>query len=897
MKKNTLGAVIGIVIYLSVCILVSSTIKPFSEVNFIGPAAGIASAIVITWGGVGIISVVIGTLLYAMYMHFAMQYQISMAIWTISCLAIVFQAVWAKQLSYKLVVKQRWLESRATLLSFILRVGVVASIVAAISSLIVSSFSLSSFQLPLPYVFSVGWSSSLLVAVFATPTLLFTKGQQHLSLSKRLFVIVAAILGSLAIAILFKISQQNHQHKRLDNFETATSGFVAEFTEELNHIQAQITALSAFFDASDYVTANEFHQFASHIYQENTSIRALEWVPVIFDSDKANFEHFANGRLGTPYKIFDQNKFDGNVSPVLGVSFPVFYLYPRNENLSALGLNLNSHSAKVLAVQRAMNSKLAVASAPLTLIQDESYNPGMLVFKRIVEAPNLNSFGYVTNMQGERIAGFVVAVIQFDEAISRIADKYGDVINVGVNDTTNREAFIIREREPENASQLKITHYADVFGRQWVITLSEATPWIAQGKNWQTWAILFGGTVGGLLFQLLILMMAAYSTELSYKVGLKTRELILAKELSDKENETKTRFLQTLSTELGASLSSIVEFLAKARLSKHANISPSLYNDLSAASERLGQLVDSVNDLSLLNLHATPVENRIFDFYAFISEIERHYASTDIANAQRIKIITDNNSPNHIKTDPSLLKKMLLALRPNLVELFDDYNIQLSMKPHIHQYHATLFMTCSAIDYREDGSHPLPIEEWFDKDLANYSTSMALVKELCLLLGGDVKLSKLPSGSAVLTLSIRMIIEDQGSKVSEIAAINHKSHEERNIILVEEPLSTNFEITPILLGLNYQVEIIDDVAEIFERLSEEKYELIIIDNVTSRPFIEQLEQRLLESGEASLPPILGVYRGIESRQLPREFKHCISDFVTYPVDEERLHKAIISLGN
>ena len=897
MKKITFRALLGIIIYLAVCIAVSLTIKPFSEVNFIGPAAGIASAIVITWGIVGIFSVVVGTILYAIFMHTVMAFSVPIAIWTISCLAIVFQAAWAKQLTYKLVVKQRWLESRASLFSFIVRIGLIASLVSAICSLIITTFSLNSFQLPLTYVFSIGWSGSLLVAVFATPTLLFTKGHQHLNISKRFFVIVASVLGSLAIAILFKISQHNHQHQRYDTFESATVGFLSDLNEELRQIEAQVDALSALFNASDYVTANEFHQFASNIFKHGTSLRALEWIPVVFESDKTNFEHFASGRLNTTYRIFKQNQLDEDTLPIRDVDLPVFYLYPREANLSALGLDLNSHSAKISTIKRAMNTPQAVASAPLTLIQDDSHNPGMLIFKRVVEAPNLNSFGYLTNMQGERVAGFIVAVIQFDKVINKIADRYGADIDVAVEDNSSRQAHIIRESEPVGSRQLKLTHYADVFGRQWVVTLNESTPWIAQGKDWQTWAMLIGGTVGGFLFQLLILMMAAYSTELSYKVGLKTRELILAKELSDKENETKTRFLQTLSTELSASLASVVEFLAKARLSKHANISHALYNDLSGASERLGQLVDSVNDLSLLNLHETPIENRIFDFYAFFSEIERHYTSADIANAQRIKIITDNNSPHHIKSDPNLLKKMLMALRPNLVELFGDHNIQLSIKPHVHQYHATLFITCSAIDYREGEGEPLPIEDWLEKDLVSYSTSMALVKELCLLLGGDVKLSKLPSGSAILTLSVRMIIEDHDMQSTNHSVLTHKTRDARNILLVEEPLSTNFEITPLLLGLNYQVEIIDDASELLDRLGEENYELIIVDNVTSRPFIEQLEKYLIEKGHAEIPPILGVYRGIESRQLPSDFKHCVSDFIAYPVDEERLHKAIISLCN
>ncbi len=59
-----------------------------------------------------------------------------------------------------------------------------------------------------------------------------------------------------------------------------------------------------------------------------------------------------------------------------------------------------------------------------------------------------------------------------------------------------------------------------------------------------------GATLAGILFQLFILLMAVYSSELSAQVIRKTRELIIAKDQSEQGNMAKTSLLTALNKEI-----------------------------------------------------------------------------------------------------------------------------------------------------------------------------------------------------------------------------------------------------------------------------------------------------------------------------------------------------------
>ena len=766
-KANKL--VIATFIYVMVCLLTTLIIKPYSIINFIGPAAGVASAFIIVWGSRALFCIIFGTIAFSFILLIINGAGIDFPIFLIAILAILLQSFWTKQLTYRIVRQQRWLKSRTVLFSFILKIGPVAGLISASSVVVIAMLDVKIIDNSIAYIFMSSWAGSILTSIFFIPILLFIQGAQQLSRAKRFFVIFASILGGLSIAILFKISQNAHQHFRVEQFQKSQQNIELFVNKEIEHISEQVNALAALFQSSDHVSFEEFSTFSSRIYHENSSIRALEWAPLIENEYRSSFENSATKELGVPYEI-KQELMNQDVITALEKPeyFPIYYIYPQKGNVQAQGLDLMSHPDNKVAIHSAFKLNKLVASAPLTLIQDSYANPSLIVFYPVLNNPSLNPFNDNSSDKYQKLNGYIIAVVQFESIFQKLTETdSAKNVNLIIQDITSSEPFLLFGRQLDNSGRLSETLEITVFARKWRICVTEKAPWINQPKSWQTWMLLLGGTTGGIIFQLLILMMAAYSVELSHQVVLKTKELMSAKQSSDDKNLAKSNFLQTLSSELRTPIYAIKYFIAKFR--QHPTYAQAEISmaDIDNASHNLTQLIDTVIDLTEIESGATDIiQINVFDFHHFLQRIETLLNATNKDNNLKFTFLINENVPHLIASDELRIQKLMVALAESAAQLLNTNELNLSIKGHIHQFkRVSLFMVVTPsknylteIEMEQNEKHLGLV----DSDLSSFSTNMAMVKKWCQLFDGDVKLTQLPTGLVVLSASIKVDLSPEG---------------------------------------------------------------------------------------------------------------------------------------
>jgi len=757
------------VLFLSVSILTTYAVSPFSFVNFIGPAAGVASALVVTWGAAALSGIAFAFLIYLFSISFFFDVNVSLPILLISLLAILLQSFWAKQLTYRVVRQQRWLKSRENLLFFLLKLGPLSSLVSAACVLIIIVLDNQAIEGSFFYSFMISWSGSMLVAIFITPMLLFTQGTQQLSFTKRLFVSIASILGALAIILLFKISQNVHQHQRIDNFQQANNQVKVLIKDEILSIGTQVKASSALFNASDYVVAHEFERFAQSMGLQQGTLRAVEWSPIVKHKNRETFEKQMSKVLKRPFVITEQ-KLSGELFPSADYDIytPITYIYPSTNNETAYGLDLNSHLDSQLAMHLALSTKLLIASSPMKLVQDDFSNPGILVFSAVFSKENEVKTDESHYRGQGQLMGYVLAVTQFKSFFEKLT--YLDQIkNVGVfvQDVTQDEPYIIFGQQLAQKNRQVATTVIDVFSRKWQITVAEKQSWLVQTKNWQTWAMVLGGTLGGLLFQLLILMMAAYSIELSHKVVVKTRELILAKEQSETKSWAKSKFLNTLNDELYTPINAIKGFTEQLRREHNVDAREEITKNIASTTLNMMQLLDTARDISNIESGNMAIKSNTFDFYSFLKRIETMLNADKLAENKAIFFLIDDNVPHFIDSDELHIQKLLVTLNEAAQLLFFSKHIRLSIKAHIHQQKVAsiFFVFTLQDDILFDQQEPANLQNnnaYQQMELKSYSImssmKMTMVKELCQLLKGDVKYSMLPSGEYMLSASLKVKI-------------------------------------------------------------------------------------------------------------------------------------------
>ncbi|MFT5757136.1 MAG: CHASE1-domain containing sensor protein [Alteromonadaceae bacterium] len=887
---------IATLLYLGICLLASIFITPFSILSFIGPAAALAAALMILWGTYIAVSIVIGHIIFTILLviYFDVE-RVNIGIVIISLLAILLQGFWSKHITYQEVSKQEWLDSRVLVARFITKIGPVAGLVAAVAAVLVAILDVQQVAGGLFYIFVSTWSASILVAIFLTPVLLFTQGKQQLNLPKRIFVVVSSVLGCLAISLLINTSQQQQLHQRFENFEKAGQQIQRYVDSEITQISQKINALSALFMASEHVSASEFSAFSQRIFNNSSNIRALEWVPVVSSDNKDLYEADSSVELDMNYVIKEQTVMGNTLlaRPRL-LYMPVLYLYPNETNQSAFGLDLYQDQEKKKAIALALSTNLMIASAPLTLIQDDFSNPGLLVFSSVSTNHVKEAYGFIIGENNARVTGFIVAVVQFKALFREIAE-YQDNLNIKIfiQDMDSKGYLPLFGEKELQQGRLVDELDVSVFSRAWRFSITEQDAWALQGKSWQTWSMLIGGTVGGLLFQLLVLMMTAYSTELSHQVTLKTRELILAKENSDQKNQAKTDFLKALCLELRSPLN-VIKRLAEIFPEKDLHQKARGYlTNISEASLNLEQLVDTVTELSSIESGERLLNEQVFDFYLFLNRMESMLKVNPKTQGKEIKLVVNTNIPQFINTDELRLQQMFLALTDNILEILSCNAVSISFKSHIHQHNnVTILFVITPLDIK--GSFVSTQTNHIEvSELNAHNTRMTMVKDLCRMFGGDIKVSHLPSGDKMLSLSINVSLTGIGSKNiykgrTLANVVGENSLTIKRVLLVEDTFATSQILCQQLLDLNYQVEVIDKKEEIIPYLDNNTYHMIIYDSYNVRNGAYRVNKEVKKNNKYQHIPIIGVFEQIVDDEVALLIKENLTAVLIKPIESSSL---------
>ncbi|MCW8833101.1 MAG: CHASE domain-containing protein [Colwellia sp.] len=723
---------------------------PFSFISFIGPVAGVTTALVIFMGTNILLVMSVAVIAFSSFLFWFMKLDINLAMIIITVLATMLQSYWAKQITLAQVNQQNWLKSRKELLTFLVKVGPLTAIVSASAIIVITMLDNKALGGNLFYTFMSSWSGSVLFAIFFTPLLLLTQRQQQLTSSKRFFIIFASSLAFVAIGLLFKISQNAQLHNRHDMFEQAKSDIGQSIRQEVALVVDELNSLSAFIKASEHVTSSEFKLFTEHNSHENSSIRVLEWAPIVQHAQRASYEKQA-------MRIMERDLAGKmQVAKQRDVYAPIRYVYPSLSNQIILGLDVLTNPAEVISMTKVINSDKAIASAPINLIQDDHSNPGILFILSVHAAGKLSNAPLITKQ--DSLLGFVVAVVQFEGFFTRIAELSTNDIGLFIEDISSVEPYILFGKQLLETNRYVEQFYLNVNSRQWRVSLFEQHPWQMQQKNWQAWGILFGVTFGGVLFQSLILMMAAYSSELSTQVIRKTQELIIAKDQSEQESVAKTAFLKTLNKELQTPLQAIALFIEQLRKTEQQQ-QKAIITNIDLAQKNMGQLLDMIVDLSKIESGNLLLQSEIFDFHGFLMRIDEmlKVQNQNTAKGRALTMLIDSSVPHFITGDELRIQQFLIPLCTDIYAFFNMKKIRLTVKSHSHQFNtATLFFVFTGHD-EENIAVKAPCTDYMSKEIGQYSTQMTMVKEICQLMEGDLSLGVTHSGEMILTAVIKVV--------------------------------------------------------------------------------------------------------------------------------------------
>ncbi|MCH8987400.1 MAG: CHASE domain-containing protein [Chloroflexi bacterium] len=308
-------------------------------------------------------------------------------------------------------------------------------------------------------------------------------------------VVFVALVTAAVVAALVVRSQVNDDSQR--QLEDVVEVAIDSINADLQQSISELRAIQGFFNASQFVSREEFSIFIEPFLEESGGIQALEWVPRIRASQKDQF--IASVRE----QGFEE--FDIHPASESQDYFPVTYLVPFQGNTAALGFDLSSEETRAAALLTAWESGEISASEPITLVQETGTQLAFLVY-----APVYSSKDVPATLQERQdlLEGFALGVVRFGDFINNaIPDTFDPAIGITVVDAYDHPDIILFSNEGhslliEGSRGLHTDSTVKIADKVWEFHFTAPVGYGLGWLNRAAWLLVLGL---GLLFSTVIL--------------------------------------------------------------------------------------------------------------------------------------------------------------------------------------------------------------------------------------------------------------------------------------------------------------------------------------------------------------------------------------------------------
>lgn len=357
------------------------------------------------------------------------------------------------------------------------------------------------------------------------------------------------VTGGCLSLLAFSFAAGVEENRAIAVFRLAADERLFAVEENIRSNIESLEALAAFYAGSDSVERNVFAAFTAPILARHPGIRALEWAPRVRLEDRAAFEREIR-QSGLPeFQITERAETNEMVRASSRKEyFPVLYVEPLEDNLSALGFDLGSVANRKATIERAAKSGLAMATGRIRLVQE----PGG--FSTLVLSPVYRA-GASLDTDIERrdaLKGFVIGVFSLNKMLGapsadvseglspfaldlHIVDEQASAGErlLHFDNSEHSGALNIGDEEAAEAALLsgvRKTHKIFLAGRNWSLVATPTGEPYRVGTQWLPWGVLFAGMAFTILAAVYLIFILNRTHTIARLVGQRTRELVLSNE-------------------------------------------------------------------------------------------------------------------------------------------------------------------------------------------------------------------------------------------------------------------------------------------------------------------------------------------------------------------------------
>ena len=383
-------------------------------------------------------------------------------------------------------------------------------------------------------------------------------------------------------------------------------------------------------------------------------------------------------------------------------------------------------------------------------------------------------------------------------------------------------------------------------------------------------------------------------------------QLNKARDEAVKANQAKTDFLSSMSHEIRTPLNAICGFSNS--LLENDGVSSEAKGDVKniiMASDTLLELVNGILDISKIEANKLEIIDSVYSFKKMYEELILLTKARIGEKPIDFRYNYDESIPEYLYGDGVRVKQVIINLLTNSAKYtkdgYIDFKINSIKKDNIIRL--IISVEDSGIGIKKES-----IDKLFtkferlgvEKQTTTEGTGLglAITKKLVEMMGGKIVVQSIYGKGSIFTISIdqKMLSDEELSKVKKENENEEKTNEiidatGKNILVVDDNLLNLKVAERLLKAYKCNITFASSGSECLDKVSSNKYDLILLDDMMPRMTGTETLQKLKEMDSFNIPVVAltaNAITGMREEYINRGF----NDYLSKPIVKEDLNRVM-----
>lgn len=383
-------------------------------------------------------------------------------------------------------------------------------------------------------------------------------------------------------------------------------------------------------------------------------------------------------------------------------------------------------------------------------------------------------------------------------------------------------------------------------------------------------------------------------------------QLNKARDEAVKANQAKTDFLSSMSHEIRTPLNAICGFSNS--LLENDGVSDDAKGDVKniiMASDTLLELVNGILDISKIEANKLEIIDSVYSFKKMYEELILLTKARIGEKPIEFKHSYDESIPEFLYGDGIRVKQIIINLLTNSAKYtkdgYIDFRINSIQKNNIIRL--IISVEDSGIGIKKES-----IDKLFtkferlgvEKQTTTEGTGLglAITKKLVEMMGGKIVVQSIYGKGSIFTISLdqRMLTNEELIKVMKEKETEEKTDEiidasGKNILVVDDNMLNLKVAERLLKAYKCNITLVSSGSECLDKVSNNKYDLILLDDMMPRMSGTETLQKLKEIETFNTPVVAltaNAITGMKEEYINRGF----NDYLSKPIIKEDLNRVM-----